>query len=102
MHFRSMVLKSHDIWQNQFGCLASRMRTWDFIIWCESLQVLLNLIQHLVYFTILKSSLLVKLAVVAQAKDALLWLALCGKWIHDILFHIICRRFRFFLFDASL
>ena len=72
MHLRSMILESHDIWQNQVGCLASRMRTRNLIIRRESLQVLLNLIQHLVYFTILKNSFLVKLAIVAQAKDALL------------------------------
>ncbi len=96
-----MILESYNIWQNQVDCLASRMQTRNLIIRRESLQVLLNLIQHLVYFTILKNSLLVKLAIVTQAKDALLWLALHEKFIHDVLFQIIWRHFEFFLFNAS-
>lgn len=101
MHIRSMVLESRDIWQNQFGCLASRMRTRNLIIWFELLQVLLNRIHHLACSTIFKNSFLVRLASVAQAKDALLRLALHGKFIHDVLFQIIWRHFGFFLFNAS-
>lgn len=100
MHLHSMILESHDTWQNQSGFLAPWMQTQNLIICCELLQVLSNLIHHLVWSTILKNSLFVSLAFIAQAKDALLWLALHRKWIHDVLFPVTWRHFRFFLFDA--
>ena len=59
VHRRRMILETHHTGQDQSRCLALRMRTRDLILGGVLLQVLLNLIHHLVGFGVLEDPMLV-------------------------------------------
>jgi hypothetical protein len=59
VHRRRIILETHHTGQDQSRCSALRMRTRDLILESVLLQVLLNLIHHLVGFGVLEDPMLV-------------------------------------------
>ncbi len=59
VHSRSMILETHHTGQDPSRCLALWMRTRDLILGGVILQVLLNLIHHLVGFGELEDPMLI-------------------------------------------
>lgn len=66
-----VIFERHHMWKHQFTDYAPGMGTWDWVVRGKPFQVSLNLIHHLVRFGVLVKSLLIWLAFIPQAEDAL-------------------------------
>ncbi len=94
VHRRRMIFETHHTGQDQSRCLALPMRTRDLILGGVLLQVLLNLIHHLVGFGVLEHPPRVRLTLIAEAEDALGGLAYQREAVVDIFFWVPQRGHR--------
>ena len=85
-------LECYHIREDQGGRSALGMRTRDLIPGRKYRQMPLHLIHHLVGSGVLANTLLIWLALVSEAEDALRGLASQGETIFRILFRVLWQR----------